>query len=883
MFDKKLMVMLFLIFIIITWFILFKMINYKVENFVDGSSDDITYDLLMKNYKMGLRNNVSDNLKNYFSLYQTIIQQDMNNEVYFNIYSSCINKDYGSDSIMANDNYLLYLFTNSDLNNFITFNNNNKTVINNQLKNYFVININNNIYDSLDFYINNINIAINSSAFSDYNRSSNIKFYYAASTNDTINPGTMSYSELKPNGFTTDLKNNVIIFKYTFSQPLLNNIIINVNSTYLNRVNVDEFNLYYINIYGLSKGKYDKLLADKLNQISNASNISKMTGGDIDTSSAQDANDNLYNSGNSNKDITNFTSDILSNKFKMIINNKVPWGVYNGEDYLLKTGTSGKVGILPDLLGRKCRDAIITDPNNELNNAISTEDTYYVGYDINGNKSATPIKSNIRHLKGSTNMYITFPVGSLPQNYTICAVTRYTNNLSCGRIVTGKTCCYPINFLVGHWANNKNIVYNMGWKGRLGDPGDTNWIVSCIKRKGNLSNQIDDTEIDSRFKNKYNTIILNGKSSGFESDIGALYANTEKDPNYVLTVNGLQSEASNFGLAYLLIWDQILTDGELEIMSKNLINSIYDISYKLPLKDIIINIPNDGLTVSSAANNASLIKTQSCNNLDDYYWININGRIKKIFCILNDDISSVYKGGWMLAMKGAKNTNTFNYNSSYWTDRNSTLNENMYIKNILDNTSVEMKTDIFNYYNFTEVLVIYNDPTLLNADGNNNYYLRSYYKLQNDAFKGSLADFFAGNYTDFVYGNSAEKVLATNQINNYNSKSVYQKIPFNKIDSFLTQPEGFNFKNYIFTQQGGFKTFGLNLNFYSWIPFYWSNSTHYVRIGAAYNNENFDMQSIDVSNGIGLSLGFASGNVVNCCQSSGPGNSTSYPFLLFVR
>jgi len=164
--------------------------------------------------------------------------------------------------------------------------------------------------------------------------------------------------------------------------------------------------------------------------------------------------------------------------------------------------------------------------------------------------------------------------------------------------------------------------------------------------------------------------------------------------------------------------------------------------------------------------------------------------------------------------------------------------------------------------------------------------LRSYYKLQK-TYNLSLADFFAQNLCDLYYCNSANKKIMSNQIRApYNSNSTMTPITYyNGYDNFdryyLTDVNGLNFKTNYFSQQSSIKVIGLNLNFN---PNPIMRTPHYVRIGAAYNeNGGVDMSSIDVSAGVGLSLGYSAGNMSTCCQSSGPVGLKSYPFLLFVR
>jgi hypothetical protein len=205
-----------------------------------------------------------------------------------------------------------------------------------------------------------------------------------------------------------------------------------------------------------------------------------------------------------------------------------------------------------------------------------------------------------------------------------------------------------------------------------------------------------------------------------------------------------------------------------------------------------------------------------------------------------------------------------------------------------------MKTSVFNNFIFNQILIIYNDPSFQNIDGNN-YYLRSYYALKKD-YNYSLADFFAQNLCDIIYCNpNNTDMVGSYAIRNFNVNSTLTRISYSKnfqyFDSYLTNSDGFNYKSRYFTQQDGYKVYGLNLNFTSWISDEYRR--HYVRIGAAFNNE-IDMRSIDVSGGIGINSQYGSGNIADCCNSSGPGpgrwygqsrnvSVTPYPFLLFVR
>ena len=863
MLNNIIIILIIILIIIIIWYILFKIIFYKIENFDDTSStiDSSNYYNIMKEYDVAYPNyNIPINIQNICNSSETVVKHiiSTNQTVNFNIYTN--NTDIDDDT-KTSDYYsrLEYLFTNNDLDHYITFKN--------TISYFFIINFINGNQTDANFYITTINIAIQKNIFNDPNNIDNITFYNCSnSQNNVINNKDFkkNYTKIQPTNYkvnTNNDDNRIIILTYTFPNILINNIWMTIN----NISNTSSINIYYINFIGISEFEYININ----NANNSASNSGKVItlGTDVVTSELISGRENEDNNMTYSVPV-DYTPEILATRFNLIINNKTPWAAYNGPEF---KSINNRV-ILPNLLGNKCRDAIIYDTKQELlNNSISTEDTTYIGNDINGIDVTK--KCNIKHLKGSTNMKILFPLGSLPPNYTICAITRYTNpNGNRDRILTANTCCNPVNLLIGHYNNQQKLVHNMGWKSTLDDiQGDTNWVISCVKRTGNRNN----------INKKYNTVLFNGKAKGSEANIGVIANNSILTINYM---NGYPNTTSDFGLAYLLIWDQILTDQELDIVSKNLINCVIDNTYKLPLKDMNYSVNGDGLTASTAADNAFMIKNNICNYINNYYYIKINNIPKKIYCILNDDINSVYGGGWMLAMKGAKytpyfNPKTFTFGSSHWTT-STVLYETSYPDDILNDTTTEIKTDIFNYYKFSEILIIFNDPIF----SNNKYYKTSYYKLQANNYSYSLLDFFANNIYDFIACHLQYKDLkninplnATNS--GYRSIMTYSKYSYNDFLSTkrlaLGDPNGVNYTTDAFAQQSICGAYGINLNF--------KQCYQTARIGAIFNENDYTwFNSSDVSCGIGLNGPYASGNNLSCCQSAGP-PTASYPFLLFVR
>ena len=878
--------MLLIIFII--WFILFKIINNnKIEKFSTSSpTASIPYTILTSDVRSVTTKPIQSSqskIHNYYSIFEVMETSD-NNNYFFNIYysyrtqtpSENISYNIFPNSIINKNPIVLTKPANRPLPDEPSRTRLNK-IIN---ENYIVVDFINQYNSDTKFRINNIKIAVDKRSVTDIG---SIYFYTSSNTGKTSDPYEMILNDMLYLSSSVENKTTFInIYTYSFTSsiidpPILDDIIIHFKTS-------NDVVLYYINIYGLPSVNYNNFIKS----IQNSNNGGDTTnlefqGADVLSSRIDETdydaiagNIDSYNNsqggavGGRGASSNEFNTSTVSEAFRKIIENNIPWAVYNGSEIVSTVAGNRNNITLPDLFGRQCRNAIVNDPNNEFNTIVSREECKYNGYDLNN----IPISktTRIKHLKGSRNVSIDFPLGSLPYKYTICAITRYTGTSSRGRIVTSKNISNPINFYMGHWGGYKHVGFNNQPRSDTKQNGDTNWVVSCMKSTGNEKTTPNGV--------KFNTILFNGEASGNNNFIGFGYQpNQSQDTNNILSINGV--EQSDFGLSYLLIWDYVLTDGELDLVSKNLINTLLDDSYNLPLSTIQINNPKDALIPETSVDNPKIIIDNTCSTINNYYWINILNSKQKIFCILDNKVGN-FGGGWMLAMKGAKDKTTFMFNSPYWTTNN-TLNSTVYPFDIFSDTTTEIKTDIFNFYKFSEILIIYNDPRF----NSNRYYKTSYYKLNNLSFIGkySLTEFFANNFNDLNYNNIDRNIVLDfrTQMLNFNDMSnpgcINRKLDMNGFDiRFICDPNGFNHTPDIFTHQNVCKAYGINLNFNSW-P--WGRLV--ARIGAVFNeNPGSYFQSIDACGGIGLNVRYSAGDVLGCCQSS-TGINSSLPFLLFVR
>lgn len=531
------------------------------------------------------------------------------------------------------------------------------------------------------------------------------------------------------------------------------------------------------------------------------------------------------------------TGTSISNKKKLniLFQNFVPWAIYNGKDYdpLLK--------IIPELLGRNCKSAIVSGKVPEIKQ-----------------------DGAIKFLSGTTSTRVIFPDFSLPEFYTICVISKYTsqdqNDISKrGRILTsvgGST-----NWLLGHHWGVTGVMHNYYWVTNANQSlsNDKNeWIVSCVKSSSN----------------KDKSLLINGISRATTSPPKM----NDKNQNNKLTINvNNYGQNSDFGLSYVIIWDIVLTDNQLKLVSDSL-QEYLQTGTELDLSNITITL-NDGTVRERAAKSAMDIKKITCTNTNGLYWIlpknGNNANAKQIYCIMD---STVFGGGWMLALKGARDKNTFTYGSSYWTTDN-TLNE----EDLNQEDFTDAKYDIYNYYEASDCLAIFdgNDTNGELTFVNNFEYgwiwtMPSFY---NNGGKISLLNYFKSGFSTFFYTttNTGRLDYVRSYLKNkgwYLSPSYFDQY---LVDVTCKKRNPLNRK--IFSHQEQFKAWGLNF-----VPGGWN---HAVRWGGSFN-ENWGWwdgipNTNDVSCGIGIQAkNYSAGDAIICCQSSA-GTNRSMGFKWFIR
>jgi hypothetical protein len=237
---------------------------------------------------------------------------------------------------------------------------------------------------------------------------------------------------------------------------------------------------------------------------------------------------------------TSIKLDLLS---LLLVNQ--PYAMYFAKDFNIVTNT------LPDIYGREDRDAKATGTITLQN--------------VSGNGAIEKIHS----LSGTVDSKIDFPLRSIPDKFTICSITRYTSTSddNKNRILISTN---DNNWAHGHKGGKRGVVYYDELKtANIDITGNaTDWVSTCAKNEGAISSNI----------------YINGVASGVkEGGTGGLK----------LSINNNQSligEKSDFALSYLIIWDNILSNDELKIVSDSFINYL---ATGVPLLYNINDLPND--------------------------------------------------------------------------------------------------------------------------------------------------------------------------------------------------------------------------------------------------------------------------------------------------
>lgn len=250
-----------------------------------------------------------------------------------------------------------------------------------------------------------------------------------------------------------------------------------------------------------------------------------------------------------------------------------------------------------------------------------------------------------------------------------------------------------------------------------------------------------------------------------------------------------------------------------------------------------------GGNVSFPANAARLIKAASGTNTDRVYYINVNGTSTPTYCLMN---SAWNGGGWMMMMKATRG-DTFNFNSTYWTDSGTTLNTGS-----TDLSDADAKFNIMNYGLVKDVMALWPDVGYTG---------------------GSIVSPPISTWTWLVnnyYSSGTVRSTLLTGLSAANSRNVVNDgsgvIPST---SSGTSFEFRGWKSDVWSMQAGIAAHVMGGG--SHLP---SNVGALSRWGFITNNET-DWKSIDVFGGVGLHISWASyltnysgGDFLGCCQNT---------------
>ena len=213
-----------------------------------------------------------------------------------------------------------------------------------------------------------------------------------------------------------------------------------------------------------------------------------------------------------------FNTDFATRDFATLIKTKPPFGIWGAESW------DATAKIMREMTGK-----------TGMNVESSGEITYNAS--VSGNGSNVGIPS----ISGEKSSWLRWPVGSIPNNFTVCSITRYTTTTGNDRILTsGKS----VNWLHGHYQNKRGFAFYEGLKTPETTRGTiTDWLVMCGKNGTSTT--------------PYN-ILADGVGIGTATGgTGGerLYINHDDRNSWAST--------SNWALSYVLIWDQNLTDAEM--------------------------------------------------------------------------------------------------------------------------------------------------------------------------------------------------------------------------------------------------------------------------------------------------------------------------------
>ena len=249
--------------------------------------------------------------------------------------------------------------------------------------------------------------------------------------------------------------------------------------------------------------------------------------------------------------IVDFLAVIIANK---------PWAIYYAGNF-----SDNK---LYDILNNADRTAIAT--------GIITQKTES-GYGANG---------TIKSISGTTTSTVEWTANSIPEKFTICSITRYTGNTNNKRVLTSRNATNTNDWIHGHKGGKRGVVYYNEYKTNSSPDfnltgNNTDWVVTCAKNEGEIPNNV----------------YINGVPSGIKSGgQGGLKLSINK-----IDDTSIINEQSDFALSYVIIWDKILSDTAIKIVSNAFMN------YLNTGEDLLFDLNNlttdDKVKVSISTNN----------------------------------------------------------------------------------------------------------------------------------------------------------------------------------------------------------------------------------------------------------------------------------------
>ena len=265
-----------------------------------------------------------------------------------------------------------------------------------------------------------------------------------------------------------------------------------------------------------------------------------------------------------------------------IVQNNSPFGIY---DAALWNNISNK---LPEARG-------FTSINNNFDacgNNITTGITNIIG---NGAVSGIPF------ISGNTTSKMTWPEYSIPSRFTICSISRYSGSQK-KQILQSKY--YVNNWFHGHnngfvgLANYDLSKSDATYNGIVGD-----WLVMCGKNGSQFSNTGD---------------VFRKSVLANSVPVGITFDGFGGNP-YQLCINN--TEASDWNLSYVMIWDTVLNDTDMLSVSNALntylttgkiyktLNGVYTLSTVSNL--IAPNITSNTLDISFNYSDLSYVTIES--------------------------------------------------------------------------------------------------------------------------------------------------------------------------------------------------------------------------------------------------------------------------------